>query len=320
MVPPALTRRRHGLAVLAVLASACGGAGVPTTPEAPFEPPTRLGSWSTAATLPQPVSHAAAAAYQGRLWVLGGRGADESVPLATAYRYDPTVDRWERMPDLPEPVYQPTAAVLDSTLLVIGGNLSTLGLAPRTGVWAWDPVGGVWSLHSALPIASSSPLAIRTTRGVLVTGLGAAFSPPGDSTAFIPGGQAAWAYHTPAPFPPTALASEGIAAWAIGTVSYSLYDPATRSWTSPILLPATGFLLAAWEMERRLHLAIRLGTSVDHLYLDPETGGWQSGAAVPGSGQRSSAMTAVLDGKAYVLGGWAPAVGALDRVDVFDPS
>ena len=61
--------------------------------------------WSRVADMPVGLNHAAAVAYRGRVYVLGGyRGVsglnDET---AAMYRYDPATDRWRRSTPLPAP-------------------------------------------------------------------------------------------------------------------------------------------------------------------------------------------------------------------------
>lgn len=67
------------------------------------------------------------AAYQGRVWVLGGRGPEGG--LTTSQIYDPATGAWQAGPDIPLPVSWAAAADVDGRLLIAGGAFEE----PRAG-------------------------------------------------------------------------------------------------------------------------------------------------------------------------------------------
>jgi hypothetical protein len=79
--------------------------------------------WRRVADMPVALNHAAAVAYRGRVYVLGGyssrTGLDREV--ATLYRYDPRRDRWRRLPSAPTARAALAAGVIRGRLYAAGG-------------------------------------------------------------------------------------------------------------------------------------------------------------------------------------------------------
>lgn len=117
-----------------------------------FDPNTQ--SWSQGAPMPGKVGYAAAAAYQGKLYVLGGllrpqydmRPEDFS---DTLYIYDPKADSWTTGPSLPKASWGQAASVdpRGQGIVVAGGFVDASGDAVKT-VQLFDPRTGSWQ---ALP-------------------------------------------------------------------------------------------------------------------------------------------------------------------------
>jgi hypothetical protein len=84
--------------------------------------------WRRVADMPVALNHAAAVAYRGRLYVLGGYSSATglSQEVATLYRYDPGRDRWRRLPSAP-------TARAALAVGVIGGRLYAAGGADASG-------------------------------------------------------------------------------------------------------------------------------------------------------------------------------------------
>jgi|tagenome__1003787_1003787.scaffolds.fasta_scaffold20971569_2 hypothetical protein len=108
--------------------------------------------WTRVANMPVALNHAAAVAYRGRVYVLGGyssrTGLDDEV--ATLYRYDPRRDRWRRLPSMP-------TAHGALAVGVIGGRLYAAGGAGQGGVHAeleiYDFKQRRWSRGPAMAVA-----------------------------------------------------------------------------------------------------------------------------------------------------------------------
>jgi N-acetylneuraminic acid mutarotase len=95
--------------------------------------------WRRLPDLPVSVDHAMAAAYRGRLYVLGGYGVARD-RLRSAFVL--VRGRWRRLPLMPEGRAAAGAAVVGSRLFVVGG-VAPSGLARRA--FAYDLRRGRWS-------------------------------------------------------------------------------------------------------------------------------------------------------------------------------
>jgi non-specific serine/threonine protein kinase len=95
--------------------------------------------WRRLPDLPVAVDHAAGASMDGRVYVIGGYGANR-MPLRTVFRLDG--GRWRAIEQLPDGRAAAAAAVAGGRLYVVGGRNGRRGLArdafvlaPGTGRW-----------------------------------------------------------------------------------------------------------------------------------------------------------------------------------------
>lgn len=121
---------------------------------------------------------AAAAALDGRIYVLGGRGADGAVSPRVDV-YDPAADAWTRGPDLPGPRAGLGAAVLGGALHVFGGaDLDGRGVSSAHFVLAAD--GQSWRDADAL-LSPRTDFGVAAVDGAIVVlggGAGGGFLGP----------------------------------------------------------------------------------------------------------------------------------------------
>jgi len=103
---------------------------------------SHFGSWQYAAPIPEPVDHAAAAAWGDYIYVAGGR--IEDLVSNKFWRYDAANDTWVEMPSMPVPRYGATMQAYDDKLYVIGGAVSH-GNDERS-IEVYDIPTGRWSL------------------------------------------------------------------------------------------------------------------------------------------------------------------------------
>jgi IPT/TIG domain len=110
------------------------------------------GTWKATTALPQPLYAAAAAIFQGRIYVVGGNDATNA-PVAKVYvsqiQGDGTLDAWTALPDLPAALAYHQLVVSAASLYVLGGDTA-----------AADPLSNVWSPSEQSGIAYA-PLDIR---------------------------------------------------------------------------------------------------------------------------------------------------------------
>jgi Kelch motif protein len=103
----------------------------------------RLGVWTYAARIPEPVDNAAAAVVGGYIYVAGGR--IENLVTNKFWRYDAGNDSWTQMPSLPIPRFGPTMQAVGDKLYVIGGAVSHGSDA--TSMMVYDIPTGQWSIR-----------------------------------------------------------------------------------------------------------------------------------------------------------------------------
>ncbi|HXW50659.1 MAG TPA: kelch repeat-containing protein, partial [Candidatus Acidoferrales bacterium] len=108
----------------------------------------RMGAWTYAAPIPEPVDHAAAAALGGYVYVAGGR--IEDLVTNKFWRYDVANDTWAEFPSMPIPRYGATMQAVNGKLYLLGGAVSHGNDA--TSMEIFDPSTGQWDVKPyALP-------------------------------------------------------------------------------------------------------------------------------------------------------------------------
>lgn len=78
-------------------------------------------AWDKAASFPYAVHHAAAAAYDGRIYVFGGY-VNGWQATSALWMYDPKADKWQRKADMPTPRAAAGAAVVAGKFHLVGGS------------------------------------------------------------------------------------------------------------------------------------------------------------------------------------------------------
>src|SRR5256712_311760 len=106
------------LTILAALAT-MGCVGRTTDTSAPIDIRSP-GTWTALAPTPTARQEVAAAALGGRVFVIGGFGANGEAVGAVEV-YDPATDRWETRAPIPAPTHHPGAAVVNGRLFVARG-------------------------------------------------------------------------------------------------------------------------------------------------------------------------------------------------------
>jgi len=109
------------------------------------------GTWETLPSMPTARSRCAAAAVEGKLYIIGGRDSRSSSPTSATERLDTRSGRWEAVPPLPmalEPLGC-AAAVLAGDIYVVG-----LDVDRQMSVGRFDPQVMRWL---SLPVLRSTP-------------------------------------------------------------------------------------------------------------------------------------------------------------------
>lgn len=300
------TRMKILLSLLVVMASGCSGSGGsgPSEPGAP--------GWTELAPMAKGLGEAAAAYWDGKIYVAGGFDTSRLVQI-----YDVAKDQWEVGPALPRGTDNAGAVAADGKVYVVGGEGGALQIYDvAAGRWSVGPrlpgpkfsavielvggelhmVGG-WShdrannvsidRHDAYDVAAGSYRA----RAAAPTARNHALSGVIDGKLYVTGGRAP--------------GHEGEDAQNV--TATEVYDPATDQWSARAALPTPRSGGASAVLDGKLYV-LGGGLPGDEISAvveryDPATDQWERLGDLPAAitGQRAVA----IDGSLYVLGGFA---------------
>jgi DNA-binding CsgD family transcriptional regulator/N-acetylneuraminic acid mutarotase len=105
--------------------------------------------WQERAALPIARAGLAVAAYDNRLYAIGGESAQGIV--ANVERYDPTSDTWTRLSSKPTAVTDVSAAVIGGLIYVPGGRLDATYLRISDELEVYNPRQDRWETRARLP-------------------------------------------------------------------------------------------------------------------------------------------------------------------------
>lgn len=125
-------------------------------PAAPAGSPTATGAavlnrWKLHPAWPQPRADFAVAAYDGKLYLIGG--ANGGAPSATVERYDPSKDQLVALNDKPTPATHVQAVTIGGKIYVPGGEAASGQVLDVFE--AYDPRTKQWEALPSLPAARS---------------------------------------------------------------------------------------------------------------------------------------------------------------------
>ncbi len=251
------------------------------------------GAWRAAPSLPVPRQESAVVALDGRIYVIGGYGA-QPVPDTLVLVYDAVAGTWGEAAPVPEALHHAAAAVVDGKIYLIGGfGRSFADRAPVASVWAYDPARDQWEPRAPLP-APRGALAAAVLDGRIYA-LGGERYGAGGPPSYVPVEDA------------------------------TVYDPRTDVWEIlPPLRHRRDHLVAGAIAGRVYAVGGRDRPAYDLPYVeafDPATRTWTERAPLPTG--RSGCMAAVLDGRLYVFGGEGnpdSPYGTFDQVEAYDPA
>ena len=241
--------------------------------------------WTSRLAGPTARQYAAAAALDGRVYVLGGQRTDSGVtpgPATAAVEvYDPVANTWTEAPPMPTARMGLVAAVVNGRLYAIGGRTDGYSTSAVGTVEEFDPATQVWRSRAQMPTAR------YFAAGALLNG-----------RVYVIGGEAA-----------TDL---------LGAMQS--YDASTDSWTAAASLPAARSQLAAVGVAGRLYAVGGYGgllsqwlASVDA--FDPALGTWAARAPMPS--ERADMALVAVSGTLLAAGG-ENVNRSLDRLDAYD--
>ena len=109
---------------------------------------TKTDSWSynDASPVPENLNHAAAATFNGKVYVIGGY-LDDKIPSNKLFIYDPSSNQWQEGKNMPTARAALTAQFINGILYVIGGTSD----GPLSSNEAYDPTTDTWTEKAPMP-------------------------------------------------------------------------------------------------------------------------------------------------------------------------
>jgi hypothetical protein len=153
LTPATLQRTEVAAARIGDQAYVIGGFVAPSRTSAAVERyDLRRDRWARVRGLPLGLNHASAAAYRGKLYVVGGYRAANTVAQESAalLRYDPGTDRWKRLRDMPTARGAMAVGVVGGRLYAAGGAAAGHALATLE---IYDFATGRWHRGTDMAVA-----------------------------------------------------------------------------------------------------------------------------------------------------------------------
>jgi hypothetical protein len=217
----------------------------------PFEPSPYAPPWINTANYPISVMDNAAAAFDGKVYSVGG--STSSAIIANGYVYDPATNTWTRIADLPAALEKPGATFVDGKLYVFGGWGSTG--TPSNKVYVYDPATNAWQTKAAVNPAPRAAPGVAVVNGTIYLIGGCTDGNCAKSNVVVRYDPGADTFTTVAPYP-VEVAWQGCGG-INGTVycgggfgaatlkSTYAYNPGTNAWTQLADLPVDIWGVAA---------------------------------------------------------------------------
>jgi N-acetylneuraminic acid mutarotase len=254
------------------------------------QPEQDQGTWRRAASMPTRRTEAAAAALDGKIYVVGGfekpsLGNVLNFAITPSIEmYDPVADRWASKAPMPVGLHHVGIGVAGGRLYVVGGYRKS-GLSawnPVATLYAYDPATDTWIERASMPTARGA-LSVTEHEGKL----------------YAIGG-----YDR-----------------KVNNAQVEVYDPILNTWTTGASLPTPRDHLATVTVDGKIYA---IGGRIDGDYhrnlavtekYDPATDHWTCVSDLPIA--RSGITAAVAGGRIYVFGGEG-AVGTFQENEVYD--
>jgi len=228
-------------------------------------------SWKSIAPLPRVLHHAAAASYDGKIYVVGGFIAREWIPTNQLFIYDPIKNQWTEGNPMPTPRGALNALFVNGTLYAIGGQDNAKSSNKNE---AYDPLTNKWISKPSMP-----------------TGRNHAASATVDNKIYITGGRLAGFY-------------------PLTNVNVNeMYDTETEKWTAVEPMPSKRSGIAAAAINNSFFVfggEDTIKTHANNEEYDTQDDKWISQEPMPSSRHGLAAVS--VDDRIFVIGG-APRPG-----------
>ncbi len=292
-----------------------GGAAIFRPQTAQPVPIAQVERWAALAELPLGISQPAAAPYENRILVIGGRSGQAVSPAVLSY--EPAGDAWNRLADKPTPVSAAQAGVLGEKIYVPGG--AGADGQPVDALEIYDPRSDAWEQAPRLPLPLSDyALAVFEGRLFLFGGW--------DGSGYVARVlvydpvEERWSERAPLPREIGAAAAvvSGSKIYLIGGTDgrtvfdevWAYYpnreDDGEKAWEERKALPEPRAGLSATALLNTIYVSgggvKQDGASLDALRYDEQSDRWNSLEPAPQSYGEKTALVA-LDTRVHLLGG-----------------
>ncbi len=146
-------------------------------------------TWSKLPELPEPRHHAAVAAVDGVVYVVGGYSDMAFTPSAKVYAYEVETRKWREAPPLPEAVGAGGAAVLDGKVYFVGGAGKDRKPSSRLyvlGDSAWRRLADMPTPREHLGVAATSSFLYALGGRFPITSVAERYDPEEDKWESLP--------------------------------------------------------------------------------------------------------------------------------------
>ncbi len=236
--------------------------------------------WTTTATLPARLHHAAAASVGNRLYVIGGfTGSFLSIwsPVASVFMYDPSTDTWAERAPMPTPRGALAVGTHHGKIYALGGFTA----GGNTGaVEVYDPETDTWSSKSPMPTPRDH-LAVAIVAGRL----------------YAIGGRINRNY-------------------AHNLAVTEVFDPSTDQWSEAAEMPTPRSGITAGVISEQIYVVggeAPEGTFRTTEVYSAASGQWYTGAPMPTG--RHGLAGAVVNGQFYAISGGPSPGGSYSNVN-----
>jgi N-acetylneuraminic acid mutarotase len=225
-------------------------------------------SWTTASPLPEPLDHSAAAAYNDKIFVVGGFDEDRN-PSDKLFIYHSDNDIWEEGNSMPTPRGAATANFINGILYVVGGMKNTEGdddEGPLQITEAYNPGNNNWITDKAPMPTARHHLQSSVVDGKLYV-LGGRISGPGtnvDANEMYDPHQDSWTTFRQMPLKNSGFATESMngSIYVFGgednnynAYNYAFqYSPKLDEWTTVSALPTPRMGLEAVSIGKEIYV------------------------------------------------------------------
>jgi N-acetylneuraminic acid mutarotase len=267
-------------------------------------------SWSTKADMPTARSHLAAAAANGKIYVIGGYALEES---ATNEEYDPATNTWTTKAEMPTARCHLAAAAVNGRIYVFGGHDGSSDLATNE---EYDPVTNMWTTKADLPTARRALAAavvngkIYAIGGYLEDGLGTGYLATVEEYDPLVD---AWSTKLDMPTARRHLAAAAVNGkiYAIGGFNLDTYDLATveeydplgDAWTTKPDMPTGRYKLAAASVDGKIYAIGGANDLATVEKYDPLVTAYAWTTKLAMWTGRQALAAAAVNGKIYTIGG-----------------